>query len=59
VRAALEGVYSTLINDEAFIAVLNSIEKVITFFDNLIDTVGGLSGVLTTLGAILTRIFSA
>ena len=26
--------------------------------DNLIDTVGGLSGVLTTLGAILTKVFS-
>ena len=58
VRAALEGIYGTLIDDESFIDVLNTIEKIITYFDNLIDTVGGLSGVLTTLGAILTRVFS-
>ena len=58
VRAALEGIYSTLIDDEAFISVLNTIEKIVTYFDNLIDTVGGLSGVLTTLGAILTKVFS-
>jgi hypothetical protein len=58
VKAALEGIYGTLIDDESFIDVLNTIEKIITYFDNLIDTVGGLSGVLTTLGAILTRVFS-
>lgn len=58
VKAALEGIYSTLIDDKSFIDVLNTVEKIITYFDNLIDTVGGLSGVLTTLGAILTRVFS-
>ena len=58
VRAALEGIYGTLVDDESFIDVLNTIEKIITYFDNLIDTVGGLSGVLTTLGVILTKVFS-
>lgn len=59
VKASLEGIYDSLVDDEAFIDILNIIEKIITYFDNLIDTVGGLSGVLTTLGAILTRVFSA
>ena len=59
VKASLEGIYDSLVDDEAFIDILNTIEKIITYFDNLIDTVGGLSGVLTTLGAILTRVFSA
>lgn len=58
VKAALEGIYSTLVDDKSFIDVLNTVEKIITYFDNLIDTVGGLSGVLTTLGAILTKVFS-
>lgn len=58
VRAALESIYSTLIDDKSFIDILNIIEKIITYFDNLIDTVGGLSGVLTALGAILTKVFS-
>ena len=59
VRAALEGIYSTLIDDDAFISILNTIEKIISYIDNLIDSVGGLSGVLTTVGALLTKVFSA
>lgn len=58
VKAALQGIYDTLISDDAFIEVLDIIETIITYMDNLIDTVGGLSGVLTTLGAILTKVFS-
>lgn len=58
VRAALQGIYDTLISDDAFIEALDIIEKIITYIDNLIDTIGGLSGVLTTLGAILTKVFS-
>ena len=58
VRAAAEGIYQTLLNDEAFIDILNGFEKLLTFFDNLIDTAGGLSGVLTNLGGILFKVFS-
>lgn len=58
VRAAWEGIYANLVDDKAFIKALNIIEKLLTYFDNLIDTVGGLGGVLTTLGAILTKVFS-
>lgn len=58
VRTAWEGIYANLVDDKAFIKALNIIEKLLTYFDNLIDTVGGLGGVLTTLGAILTKVFS-
>ena len=59
VKAATQGIYENLLNDEAFIDVLNIIEKILTYIDNLIDGLGGLGGVLTTVGALLTRAFSS
>lgn len=59
VKAATQGIYEDLLNDEAFIDVLNIIEKILTYVDNLIDGLGGLGGVLTTVGVLLTRAFSA
>ena len=59
VKAAIQGIYEDLLNDEAFIDVLNTIEKILTYVDNLIDGLGGLGGVLTTIGALLTRAFSS
>lgn len=59
VKAATQGIYEDLLNDEAFIDVLNTIEKILTYVDNLIDGLGGLGGVLTTIGALLTRAFSS
>jgi hypothetical protein len=41
VKAASQGLYDSLINDEAFINILNTIEKIISGFENLIDSVGG------------------
>jgi hypothetical protein len=58
VTAAAEKIYQTLLNDEFFIELLNSIEKVLTFVDQLIDNLGGLKGVLIALGAIVTKVFS-
>jgi TP901 family phage tail tape measure protein len=58
VRAAAEGVYKALLNDDFFIDMLNSIEKVIGFVDHLIDNLGGLKGVLAAIGAIMTKVFS-
>jgi hypothetical protein len=37
--------------------MLNGIEKIITFFDKLIDNAGGLKGVLITLGSVMTTVF--
>ena len=59
VKAATQGIYEDLLDDEAFIDVLNIIEKILTYIDNLIDGLGGLGGVLTTVGALLTRAFSS
>ena len=58
VTAAAENIYKALINDEFFIDLLNGVEKVITFVDHLIDNLGGLKGVLTAIGAIVTKVFA-
>ena len=58
VTAAAESIYKSLLNDEFFIDVANSIEKIISFVDHLIDNLGGVKGVLTALGAIATKVFS-
>lgn len=58
VKASAEAIYDALINDEFFIDMLNSIEKILGFVDHLIDNLGGLKGVLAAVGAILTRVFS-
>ena len=59
VKAAAEGVFNSLLKDDFFIDMLNNIEKIISFVDKLIDSLGGVKGVLLTLGTILTKTFSA
>ena len=58
VTTALEEIYSALINDEAFIDLLNGVEKFINFIDNIIDRLGGLKGALAAIGVIVTKVFS-
>jgi hypothetical protein len=49
--------YTKLLDDDFFIGFLNGIEKVIDGVSGLVDAFGGLGGVLTTIGAYVTRIF--
>ena len=58
VRAAAEGIYEKLLNDDAFIDLLNGIEKILGFVDRLIQSMGGLRGVVMSLGLVLTKVFS-
>lgn len=57
VEAALQGLYDSLLNDEAFIDILNGTEKIISGFEMLIDSAGGFGGVITGLGVIFTNVF--
>jgi hypothetical protein len=41
-----------------FIGALNGIASLIEGVDHLIDRMGGLTGVVSTLGMVLTRVFS-
>ena len=58
VRAALEGIYTDLLDPDFFIGLLNGIEDIVSFVDRLIDSLGGLGGVLSTVSVLLMRTFS-
>ena len=58
VRAAMEGVFQQLLNDDFFIGVLNTIEKIVSAIDGLITSMGGFGGAVATVGAITTKVFS-
>ncbi len=59
VTAAAEKIYGELLNDDFFIDMLNGFEKILNFVGELIDNLGGVKGVLLSLGAIVTKVFSA
>ena len=56
VKAAAEKIYSDLLKDDFFIDLLKNIEKILGFVDSLINQLGGLKGVLTSIGAIVTKV---
>lgn len=57
VTASLEGIYDSLINDEFFIDLNNTLAKSIGAIEKLVDSLGGMSGVLGMIGVLATRIF--
>lgn len=57
VRAAAEDIYKSLLNDKFFITLNNSFAIFLKGISNAIDGIGGLKGVLLTLGAITTSVF--
>jgi hypothetical protein len=58
VQSSLETIYEKLLDDEFFIDLLDGLEKAITGVDNLIDSMGGLKGMLGIVGSLATKIFS-
>lgn len=58
VRAAIEEIFSDLINDDFFINLLNDLEKILNFVDLLIDSAGGLKGVLLAISSIILKTFN-
>ena len=57
VKASLQDIYDSIINDEAFIDLLNGIESVIDKVGTLVDSIGGLKGVALATAVIFTRAF--
>ena len=57
VRAASESIYSDLVNDDFFIDMANHIEGALTALDHFIDGIGGLKGLLSSIGLIATTLF--
>ena len=59
VKAAAEGIYQSLIDDKFFIGIDDLLAGILNSINGLIKGLGGIPGVLTTIGALLTKIFSA
>ena len=58
VRAAAEGIYQNIIDDEFFITLLNGFEKVIETIDGVIQGLGGMRGVITLVGSLFLTQFA-
>ena len=57
VKASLEGVYDSLINDDLFITLNDSLAKLISTFEIFFDSINGLAGLLPLLFIGLNKAF--
>lgn len=57
VQASLEGIYGKLINDQALIKMTNLLADFIGGIENVVEGLGGLPGLLATLGNVATTVF--
>ena len=58
VKASLENLFNNVIDDDFFIGFNNGLEDAIDMVSMLVKSLGGVSGVLTTIGMLVTRVFS-
>lgn len=58
VRASMEGLYQSLIDDKFFIGINNAIADAVSGLDAFIDAAGGLPTILTTIGSIMLSVFA-
>ena len=58
VQTALEGVYQSLLKDDFFIDLLNGLAKLIDGIKTMIDTLGGVGGVIQIIGGIFAATFA-
>ena len=58
VKASMEGIYQSIIDDKFFIKANNFLADNLNGINNLIKALGGLPGVLSTIGVLLTRYFN-
>lgn len=58
VQAAAESIYQDLLKDDFFIGLTDDFGAIIEFIDKIIDSLGGLSGVLPGIAILVNKIFS-
>ena len=57
VTASAEAIYTKILDDDFIIGFLETLSAAIDQVGNLIDSLGGLKGVLFTIGSIVTQVF--
>jgi hypothetical protein len=58
VKAAAEDVYDSLIDKDFFIDMLKGVETLLGGLSTLIDSLGGVKGVLSSIAMIATKVFA-
>ena len=58
VQAAAEGVYDSLLNEDFFIGFDNGISVLLEGVEGLVDGLGGMTGVIATIGSLMMRHFA-
>lgn len=58
VQAAAEGVYDSLLNEDFFIGFDNGISVLLEGVEGLVDGLGGMTGVVATIGSLMMRHFA-
>lgn len=56
VKASLEDLYTTLIDDEFFIKLTNTVAKLVDGIKNIVDGLGGVKGLLATISTYVLTI---
>lgn len=57
VQAAAESIYQDLLKDDFFVGLTDDFGAIIEFIDKIIDSLGGLSGVLPGIALLVNKIF--
>ena len=57
VKAAWEGLFSSLIDENVLISFSNGLEKIVSVIKGVTDSFGGMSGVLTALSSVALNVF--
>lgn len=58
VRASLEKLYGDILDDSFFIELTNNFSKAIDVIDGILDGLGGVKGLLFTIGGLITQHFA-
>ena len=59
VTAAAEEIYAQLLNDDFFIDLNNGFATILNTISNVIDTMGGLKGIIPLVGTLMLRAFGS
>lgn len=58
VRASLEDIYTTIIDDKAFIGLTDTLAGVVNVIGNVIEGLGGVKGLLLLIGSIVMNTYA-
>jgi hypothetical protein len=58
VRAAAENIYGAIIDDDFFIDLTDGFAKVLEIIESVMDTFGGLKGILMSVGSVFLSMYA-